>query len=66
MTVPYYISEDESDMRGIKHGWYPIEDDGDLSSGRRQEVQPKPPFKDKCHERNHYWRHYSQDSETYE
>jgi hypothetical protein len=29
MTVPYYLSEDKSDMRGIKHGCY----DGDLSSG---------------------------------
>ena len=33
MTVPYYISENNSDMRGIKHGWYGIEDDGNLSSG---------------------------------
>jgi hypothetical protein len=33
MTVPYYISENRSEMRGIKHGWYAIEDDGNLSSG---------------------------------
>ena len=33
MTVPYYISEGKSDMRGIKQGWYAIEDDGSLSSG---------------------------------
>jgi hypothetical protein len=33
MTVPHYISENKSDMRGIKHGWYAIEDDGNLSSG---------------------------------
>ena len=33
MTVPHYISENQSDMRGIKHGWYAIEDNGDLSSG---------------------------------
>jgi len=33
MTVPHYISESQSDMRGIKHGWYAIEDDGKLSSG---------------------------------
>jgi hypothetical protein len=33
MTVPYYISEDKSDMRGIKRGWYAMEDSGDLSSG---------------------------------
>ena len=33
MTVPHYISEDKSDMRGIKHGWYAVEDDGNLSSG---------------------------------
>ena len=31
MTVAYYISENQSDMRGIKHGWYAIEDDGNLS-----------------------------------
>ena len=28
MIVLYYISEDKSDMRGIKPGWYAIEDDG--------------------------------------
>jgi hypothetical protein len=33
VTVPHYISENKSDMRGIKPGWYAIEDDGDLSSG---------------------------------
>jgi hypothetical protein len=33
MTVPYYISEDKSDMRRIKRGWYAIEDDGNLSAG---------------------------------
>jgi hypothetical protein len=33
MTVPYYISETTSDMRGIKHGWYAIADDGTLYSG---------------------------------
>ncbi len=30
MAVPYYISENKSDMRGIKHGWYAIEEDGAL------------------------------------
>jgi hypothetical protein len=33
MISPHYISEDKSDMRGIKHGWYAVEDDGNLSSG---------------------------------
>jgi hypothetical protein len=33
MSVPYYISEDKSDMRAIKRGWYAMEDDGNLSSG---------------------------------
>jgi hypothetical protein len=33
MAVPYYISEDKSEMRAIKPGWYAIDDDGDLSSG---------------------------------
>jgi hypothetical protein len=32
MTIPYYIGEDRSDMRGIKPGWYAIEDDGNLTS----------------------------------
>jgi hypothetical protein len=33
MTAPHYISENKSDMRGIKHDWYAIDDDGNLSSG---------------------------------
>jgi hypothetical protein len=33
MSIPHYINEDKSDMRGIKPGWYAIEDDGNLSSG---------------------------------
>jgi len=33
MTAPYYMSETKSDMRGIKQGWYAIEDDGALYSG---------------------------------
>jgi hypothetical protein len=28
-----FIGENRFDMRGIKHGWYAIEDDGNLSSG---------------------------------
>jgi hypothetical protein len=33
VTVPHYISENKSDMRGIKSGWYAIENDGNISSG---------------------------------
>ena len=33
MTAPHFIGESKSDMRGIKPGWYAIEDDGSLSSG---------------------------------
>jgi hypothetical protein len=33
MTAPHYINENKSDMRGIKPGWYAIENDGTLSSG---------------------------------
>jgi hypothetical protein len=33
MTASHYINETQSDMRGIKPGWYAIEDDGELSSG---------------------------------
>ena len=46
MTVPYYISENKSDMRGIKHGWYAIEDDGNLSSG------PFPSFEERHENRS--------------
>ena len=31
--TPRHIAENQSDMRGIKPGWYAIEDDGNLSSG---------------------------------
>lgn len=33
MTAPHYISEYQSDIRGIKCGWYVAEDNGNLSSG---------------------------------
>jgi hypothetical protein len=39
MTIPYYIGEDRSDMRGIKPGWYAIEDDDSLSSGPFSSVE---------------------------
>jgi hypothetical protein len=33
MAIPHFINDDKSEMRGIKAGWYAIEDDGNLSSG---------------------------------
>ena len=33
MTIPNYINENKSDIRGIKPGWYAMDDDGNLSSG---------------------------------
>jgi hypothetical protein len=33
MTVPHYIGEAKSDMRGIKPGWYAMDNDGNLVSG---------------------------------
>jgi hypothetical protein len=33
VTVPDYISENKSDIRSVKPGWYAIEDDGSLCSG---------------------------------
>jgi hypothetical protein len=33
VIAPHYISEDKSDMRGIKPGWYAIERDGNIFSG---------------------------------
>ena len=32
-TVPYYINEDKSDIRGIKSGWYAIDENGNLVFG---------------------------------
>jgi hypothetical protein len=31
--TPHYINEHQSDMRGIKEGWYAIEHDGNLVFG---------------------------------
>jgi len=33
MSIPHYINEDRSQMRGIKPGWYAMQDDGKLCSG---------------------------------
>ena len=33
MTIPHYFNEDRSEMRGIKPGWYAMDDAGKLSSG---------------------------------
>jgi hypothetical protein len=33
MATPHFINDDRSDMRGIKPGWYAIDDDGNISSG---------------------------------
>jgi predicted RNA-binding Zn-ribbon protein involved in translation (DUF1610 family) len=33
MTIPYYVNEDQSDIRAIKPGWYGMERNGKLSSG---------------------------------
>ncbi len=33
MSIPHYINEDRSEMRGIKPGWYAMDDNGKLSSG---------------------------------
>ena len=32
-TDPYYINELHSDLRGVKEGWYAIDERGDLLSG---------------------------------
>jgi len=39
VTAPHYISDDKSDVRGIKPGWYAIEDDGNLSSGPYSSIE---------------------------
>jgi hypothetical protein len=33
MTSPHYINEDRSEMRGIKPGWYAMDDAGKVLSG---------------------------------
>jgi hypothetical protein len=33
MTIPFYINENKSDMRGIKSGWYTMDGEGNLVSG---------------------------------
>jgi hypothetical protein len=33
VPTPHYINEHQSDMRGIKEGWYAIEYDGNLAFG---------------------------------
>jgi hypothetical protein len=33
MTIPRYVNEVISDVRGIKPGWYATDDYGKLSSG---------------------------------
>ena len=33
MTNPHYISESKSDMRGIKCGWYAIDNEGNIVTG---------------------------------
>ena len=43
MIVAYYISENKSDRRGIKHGWYAIEDGGNLSDTRGTRVGFRAP-----------------------
>jgi hypothetical protein len=44
MSGPHYINENQSDIRGIKPGWYTLDKDGNPSSG---------PFfsQDECHGR---------------
>jgi len=31
--IPHYINERQSDLRGVKEGWYAIDDHGRLLSG---------------------------------
>ena len=33
MPFPQYINENKSDIRGIKPGWYAMDEDGNLSFG---------------------------------
>jgi hypothetical protein len=33
MAIPHFMNDDDSEMRGIKPGWYAIDGDGNLASG---------------------------------
>jgi hypothetical protein len=33
MNIPHYINEVKSDLRGIKSGWYAVDENGSLSAG---------------------------------
>ena len=33
MIVPHYVNENKSDIRGVKPGWYAMDDFGKLCSG---------------------------------
>ena len=33
MAIPLHVNENKSDIRGIKPGWYAMDEDGSLSSG---------------------------------
>ena len=33
MTVPHYVSENKSDIRGVKPGWYAIDNIGTFVAG---------------------------------
>jgi hypothetical protein len=33
MSIAHYINDNKSDIRGIKPGWYAMEDDGKICSG---------------------------------
>ena len=36
--IPYFISEDQAYLRGIKAGWYAMDENGNLSFGRIRPV----------------------------
>jgi hypothetical protein len=45
MTIPFYINDNKSDMRGIKSGWYAMDGEGHLVSGpfpSREKCLEKP------------------------
>jgi hypothetical protein len=31
--IPYYVNEQQSDIRGVKRGWYAMDERGKLGSG---------------------------------
>ena len=59
MTVPHYVNEYTSEIRTIKPGWYGMESNGKVSTGRfqtRGNASPESPRRGAIFEHRPGWR----------